>query len=51
MWKLTDGFLVMEVFAFIPIITITFLAFLGIWARHDYKMYMKKKTQLEINEE
>ena len=51
MWTLTQGFLVLEVFCVCPIIVMTFLAFVEIWAKNDYHFYKKKTSHKEIGEE
>jgi hypothetical protein len=48
---MTGGFLVLEVFCLLPIIILSFLAFLGIYGKNDYKIYKRSLTSKELVEQ
>jgi hypothetical protein len=44
MRMITDGFLVFEVFCVLPIIILSYIAFLGVYAKNDFKIYKRSKS-------
>ena len=44
MRSITSGFLVLEVFCMIPIIILSYLAFLGVYEKNDFKIYKGSKS-------